>query len=224
MKKMMLNFKLLDEPIRIRKMTTLIIEDVSVFTNLVELFYRYNEESELKVFDKKFKTIKDSELLIVTDILGYNINSTSLLKLVYADLEDQLNEKPEVRTMIDKLTSTISDLIEYELIDHELDLESADITVQQLFKALGVRIEADNDTIFEKVIEIIKVFKYLTRKKLLVFINACSYLKPEELLELREFISLYNAKVLFLEPRKVPNINQYILDNDYFLMEENGII
>ncbi len=221
---MMLNFKLLDEPIRIRKMTTLIIEDVSVFTNLVELFYRYNEESELKVFDKKFKTIKDSELLIVTDILGYNINSTSLLKLVYADLEDQLNEKPEVRTMIDKLTSTISDLIEYELIDHELDLESADITVQQLFKALGVRIEVDNDTIFEKVIEIIKVFKYLTRKKLLVFINACSYLKPEELLELREFISLYNAKVLFLEPRKVPNINQYILDNDYFLMEENGII
>src|SRR5699024_10081272 len=170
MKKMMLNFKLLDEPIRIRKMTTLIIEDVSVFTNLVELFYRYNEESELKVFDKKFKTIKDSELLIVTDILGYNINSTSLLKLVYADLEDQLNEKPEVRTMIDKLTSTISDLIEYELIDHELDLESADITVQQLFKALGVRIEVDNDTIFEKVIEIIKVFKYLTRKKLLVFI------------------------------------------------------
>lgn len=205
-------------------MTTLIIEDVSVFTNLVELFYRYNEESELKVFDKKFKTIKDSELLIVTDILGYNINSTSLLKLVYADLEDQLNEKPEVRTMIDKLTSKISDLIEYELIDHELDLESADITVQQLFKALGVRIEADNDTILEKVIEIIKVFKYLTRKKLLVFINACSYLKPEELLELREFISLYNAKVLFLEPRKVPNINQYILDNDYFLMEENGII
>lgn len=221
---MMLNFKLLDEPIRIRKMTTLIIEDVSVFTNLVELFYRYNEESELKVFDKKFKTIKDSELLIVTDILGYNINSTSLLKLVYADLEDQLNEKPEVRTMIDKLTSKISDLIEYELIDHELDLESADITVQQLFKALGVRIEADNDTILEKVIEIIKVFKYLTRKKLLVFINACSYLKPEELLELREYISLYNAKVLFLEPRKVPNINQYILDNDYFLMEENGII
>lgn len=221
---MMLNFKLLDEPIRIRKMTTLIIEDVSVFTNLVELFYRYNEESELKVFDKKFKTIKDSELLIVTDILGYNINSTSLLKLVYADLEDQLNEKPEVRTMIDKLTSTISDLIEYELIDHELDLESADITVQQLFKALGVRIEVDNDTIFEKVIEIIKVFKYLTRKKLLVFINACSYLKPEELLELREYISLYNAKVLFLEPRKVPDINQYILDNDYFLMEENGII
>lgn len=205
-------------------MTTLIIEDVSVFTNLVELFYRYNEESELKVFDKKFKTIKDSELLIVTDILGYNINSTSLLKLVYADLEDQLNEKPEVRTMIDKLTSTISDLIEYELIDHELDLESADITVQQLFKALGVRIEVDNDTIFEKVIEIIKVFKYLTRKKLLVFINACSYLKPEELLELREYISLYNAKVLFLEPRKVPDINQYILDNDYFLMEENGII
>lgn len=221
---MMLNFKLLDEPIRIRKMTTLIIEDVSVFTNLVELFYRYNEESELKVFDKKFKTIKDSELLIVTDILGYDINSTSLLKLVYADLEDQLNEKPEVRTMIDKLTSTISDLIEYELIDHELDLESADITVQQLFKALGVRIEVDNDTIFEKVIEIIKVFKYLTRKKLLVFINACSYLKPEELLELREYISLYNAKVLFLEPRKVPDINQYILDNDYFLMEENGII
>ncbi|WP_407856224.1 type II-A CRISPR-associated protein Csn2 [Enterococcus hailinensis] len=212
-----INFGLLDQPIKISNSTILTIEDTKVFAYLVKLFYQYNEENELRIFNDKQKKLKASELMLITDVLGYELNSSTIVKLIYEDLERQLNEKPEVKSMIDKLTSTISELINYELLEHELDLESDEITIIELFKALGIKIETKSDTIFEKLIECIQVFKNLSKKKLLVFVNTCSYLTPEELNELNNYISLYGVDVLYVEPRQVNGFKQYILDEDYFL-------
>ncbi|WP_407857347.1 type II-A CRISPR-associated protein Csn2 [Enterococcus hailinensis] len=212
-----INFGLLDQPIKISNSTILTIEDTKVFAYLVKLFYQYNEENELRIFNDKQNKLKASELMLITDVLGYELNSSTIVKLIYEDLERQLNEKPEVKSMIDKLTSTISELINYELLEHELDLESDEITIIELFKALGIKIETKSDTIFEKLIECIQVFKNLSKKKLLVFVNTCSYLTPEELNELNNYISLYGVDVLYVEPRQVNGFKQYILDEDYFL-------
>ncbi|EDO1135545.1 type II-A CRISPR-associated protein Csn2, partial [Listeria monocytogenes] len=54
-------------------------------------------------------------------------------------------------------------------------------------------------------------------------INVCSYLTEEELLELRQYISLYQVKVLFIEPRKIKGSPQVTLDSDYFLHVENSV-
>ncbi|MDU5336120.1 type II-A CRISPR-associated protein Csn2 [Enterococcus sp.] len=212
-----INFGLLDQPIEITNATILAVEDTKAFARLVKMFYQYDGESELRIFDNKQKGVKDSELMLITDVLGYELNSTAILKLIYGDLEKQLNEKPEVKSMIDNLASTISELINYELIEHELDLESDEITIIELFKALGIKVETKSDTIFEKLVEIVQVFKNLSKKKLLVFVNVCSYLTEEELTELTSYISLYGVDVLFLEPRRIEDFEQYILDEDYFL-------
>ncbi|MBC1916921.1 type II-A CRISPR-associated protein Csn2 [Listeria seeligeri] len=217
------NFKLLDEPIIIEDSTIFVIEDVRVFANVTKLFYQYDEIEDLKVFNAKQQPLKSTELMLITDVLGHDINSAATLKLIYGDLEQQLNEKPEVKSMIDKLTATISELIGYELLEHELDLEEDEITVIELFKALGIKIERKSDTIFEKIIEIVQVYKYLSKKKLLVFINVCAYLTKEELLELKRYISLNQVKVLFIEPRKIKEVSQIVLDLDYFLHVENDV-
>ncbi|MDT2758955.1 type II-A CRISPR-associated protein Csn2 [Enterococcus xiangfangensis] len=217
-----INFDMLDQPIELNSATILTVEDTKIFALLTKYFYQYNDDSELRLFDDKQKSVKATELMVITDILGYDINSATTLKLIYADLEVQLNEKPEVKSMIDKLTATISELINYELLEHELDLECDEITIIELFKALGIKIETTSDSIFEKLVEIIQVFKNLTKKKLLVFINICSYLTREELVELNEYISLYNTTVLYLEPRKIMGIDQYILDEDYYLTFVTG--
>lgn len=217
------NFKLLDEPITIEDSTIFVIEDVRVFANVTKLFYQYDEIEDLKVFNAKQQPLKSTELMLITDVLGHDINSAATLKLIYGDLEQQLNEKPEVKSMIDKLTATISELISYELLEHELDLEEDEITVIELFKALGIKIETKSDTIFEKIIEIVQVYKYLSKKKLLVFINVCAYLTKEELLELKRYISLNQVKVLFIEPRKIKEVSQIVLDLDYFLHVENDV-
>lgn len=217
---MKLNFGLLNAPIEITAATIFVIEEVQVFAKVIQWLYQYDEQSELKLFDEKYEIIKPSEVMLVADILGYDINSSAVLKLIYADLEAQLNEKPEVKSMIDKLTTTISELINYELLAHELDLEEDDITILELFKALGIKIETRSDTIFEKLIEIAQVYKYLSKKRLLVLVNVCAYLTNEEMTELRSYLSLNNVSALFIEPRKINGFPQYILDEDYFLHED----
>lgn len=204
------------------KSTILAIEDVQVFAQLVKNFYQYEEDGELKLFDEKLKSLKTSELMLVTDILGYDVNAPSLMKLVHADLENQFNEKPEVKSMVEKLANTITELIAYECLENELDLEYDEITILELIKALGVKVETRSDTIFEKIFEILKVYKYLSKKKLLVFINSLSYFQKEEIALILEYIHLSHMTVLFLEPHQVDGFSQYILDEDYFLITESG--
>ena len=220
---MKLNFPLLDEALTLDKATIFVVEDTAVFSRLVRNLYQYQVGSELKIFDEQFRSIKDSELMVVTDILGYDINAVPILKLIHADLENQLNEKPEVKSIIEKLANSITELISYECLENELDLEYDEITVLELIKALGVKIETISDTIFDKIFEILQVYQFLNKKRFLVFINVLSYLTVDEIQKTREYIELSNMDVLFLEPRKRKDFPQYVLDKDYFLLSENMV-
>jgi len=204
-------------------LTTLVVEDVRVFANLVREIYNFDNAEDLKIYDDKFKSLKAAEVLTITDVLGFDVNSRSVLKQIYGDLEIQLNEKPEVKSMIDKMTATLAELVGYELLDHELDLEQDEITVQELFQALGIKIETTSDTIFEKIFEILQIFKYLSKKQLLIFVNISSYLTMAELESIKEFSDLQNLTILLLEPRKITGFPQYVLDSDYFLYMENMV-
>ncbi|MFA9468814.1 MULTISPECIES: type II-A CRISPR-associated protein Csn2 [unclassified Streptococcus] len=220
---MKLNLPIFDEPIALSGLTVLTVESTAVFARLAQLFYQYNETSELRLFDQKSRSLKEAEVMLVTDILGFDVNAPSVLKLIHADLEQQLNDKPEVKSMIDKLSSTITELIAYECLENELDLEYDEITLLELIKALGVRVETSSDTIFEKCFEIFQIVKYLAKKRLLVLVNSGAYFNREELVRLKEYIDLNQMTVLFLEPRRLYDLPQYVLDDDYFLITENMV-
>ena len=100
-------------------------------------------------------------------------------------------------------------------------MEYDEITILELIKALGVKIETQSDTIFEKCFEILQIFNFLSKKKLLVFVNSGAYLSKEEMQKLIEYIELSNQRVLFVEPRRLYDFPQYVLDKDYFLLAEN---
>ena len=202
--------------------TVLVIEDVSVFAQLVKEFYQYDEQSNLTIFDSKIRSIRSSELLLITDILGYDINTSQVLKLLHTDIVNQLNDKPEVRSEIDSLVSLITDIIMAECLENELDIEYDEITLLELVKVLGIRIETKSCTVFEKIFEILQIFKYLVKKKILVFVNGLSYFSKDEIYQILEYIKLLQADVLFLEPRQIKGIQQFILDKDYILMPYNN--
>ena len=202
--------------------TVLVIEDVSVFAQLVKEFYQYDEQSNLTIFDSKIRSIRSSELLLITDILGYDINTSQVLKLLHTDIVNQLNDKPEVRSEIDSLVSLITDIIMAECLENELDIEYDEITLLELVKVLGIRIETKSCTVFEKIFEILQIFKYLVKKKILLFVNSLSYFSKDEIYQILEYIKLLQADVLFLEPRQIKGIQQFILDKDYILMPYNN--
>ena len=202
--------------------TVLVIEDVSVFAQLVKEFYQYDEQSNLTIFDSKIRSIRSSELLLITDILGYDINTSQVLKLLHTDIVNQLNDKPEVRSEIDSLVSLITDIIMAECLENELDIEYDEITLLELVKVLGIRIETKSCTVFEKIFEILQIFKYLVEKKILVFVNSLSYFSKDEIYQILEYTKLLQADVLFLEPKQIKEIQQFILDKDYILMPYNN--
>lgn len=219
---MKINFSLLDEPMEVNQGTVLVIEDVSVFAQLVKEFYQYDEQSNLTIFDSKIRSIRSSELLLITDILGYDINTSQVLELLHTDIVNQLNDKPEVRSEIDSLVSLITDIIMAECLENELDIEYDEITLLELVKVLGIRIETKSCTVFEKIFEILQIFKYLVKKKILVFVNGLSYFSKDEIYQILEYIKLLQADVLFLEPKQIKEIQQFILDKDYILMPYNN--
>lgn len=161
---MKINFPLLDEPLVIENATFLVLEDQITFSTIVKQFYQYTDDGELKLFDRNLKALKEAEFLVITDVLGYNLNSPAMLKLIHADLENQLNDKPEVKSMIEKLVATITELLAFECLENELDLEYDDITILELIDALGVKIETLSDTPFEKMMEIVQVLNIFQKR------------------------------------------------------------
>lgn len=216
-----INFPILDTPIAIKGATVLSIDDTIVFSNLIRDFYNFDDQDSLKIFDDNLKDLKVSELTVITDILGFNVNSPAILKLIYSDLESQLNEKLEVKSKIESMLNRLTELIGFECLENELDLELDNISVSELFKALGVRIETKSDTIYEKCYEILQVQQYLPKKRLLVFVNISAYLTAQEINRLIEYIELAQLDVLFVEPSAVGGMKGYHLDNDFFLMKND---
>lgn len=208
---------MLDEPVAIKGLTSFVIQDSQLFANFVQNLYQYSEESEdLKIFDKNYKSLKNADLIIITDILGHDVNNPSVLTQIYQDLEIQISIEPENKTQIEQLLGEIATLINKEILDFEIDLESEQLNLTGLLKAMKIKIEIQTDTIFERVLEIVQVFKYLTKKRLLVLVNIGTYLSKREIESLEEYVELHNTPVLTVERYPFAGLKkQVILDEDF---------
>lgn len=217
---MRLNYPIFDESITLEESPILVLDNPTLFSEFVQAIFNY-EDGPLKLYDQSYQSLKTSELLVITDILGFELNSATILKHIYTDLESQLNDEPMVKTELEKLMMSINDIISDQLLEHDLDIQTTDITFPALFKALNIKINNQAASINDKIADIIQLFKYQSRKKLLVFVNVCSYLTKDQVEETRNYLSLNNVTALFIEPRKVIGFWQYILDEDYYLTYEN---
>lgn len=210
---------MLDDSISIKGATSLIIENKSIFANLVQSIHAYTAESDdVKIYNNNYEPLKPDEIMLVTDILGYELNTAPVIKHLYSDLENQVAENTELNMKIVSIMGEITSTIANEMLDFEPDLSITEITMQKLFKALEIKIETSDLTIYERVSDIIRVFKYLSKKKLLVFINLGTFLTHKQMEATAEYISFQNMSTLLLDsyPFHAPNnINQFVMDNDF---------
>ena len=221
---MNINFEMLEESIPLTNLTSLVIKSKSIFSKITEDIYDYNELSYLRIFDNKYNQLKQDELIIITDILGYDINSASTLKMIYADMESQINESPEVKSKFEELLSNVISLINKEIIDFDIDLDISEITLSGIFKISGMKIATEGNTIFERVLDIFRVFKYLKKKKLIIFLNLGTYLSKEQLKTLEEDSILENINVLLIDNYKFDGLSkQLVLDEDFELFIEADV-
>lgn len=221
-----LNFDFLDEPIKLEGLVSFTIENRKVFTSVVQSLYRYSGEGNdyLKIYDDKYKSLKVNELMLVNDVLGFDVNSAATLKLIYKDIEEQINQDPEVKSEIERLLNAATLIIQDELLEFEIDMVSDEIEISEALKVLGVKVEIESDTIFERLLELVQVFKYLKTKKLIILVNAGVYMTPEEMTALEEYILLQQMSLLMIDSIRVEGVTtRWILDSDYVLMRENMV-
>lgn len=215
------NFPQLEESLQITQNSLLVIENRDLFSSIVTQLYYYDEEGSIKLTDVQYKKLKESEIMLVTDILGYELNTPTIMKKIISDIEAQLNEKPEQKTEIERLTLQISDIIAEELINHDLDLSMIDLDIPLILKSYRIKIEQRSQSILQKILEIIQVYQYLSTKKILIFVNTCSYLTRLELEEVMNYIAMSDVSVLFIEPNKVEGMSQIVLDEDFYMQQES---
>ena len=218
-----INFDMLDEPIEITHMTSIVIENKKIFSRIVQdlYAYEYQEEINIKLFDSSFKNIHPSEVMIVTDILKEELNSPAVLKLVYKDVEEHISIDPGLKTQIEDALGQAWNLINREMVHFDLDLTSDKMTLQDAFKAMSIKIDSGDSSIYEKTLEIIHLCKYLTKKKLLVLINLSTYLNVEEMQEVEEYSRLQNIKLLLIDNAAFiirGSAKQVIIDDDFIVM------
>ena len=209
---------MLDTPLTLHHMSILSVEDTALFATLVENLYSYEENGAIKIFQENQEQLKTQQVIVITDILNYDLNNSSLLKRIDQEVIEALNEKPECKTEIEALLIQLNKIMREEMVDHELDIEVDDLTIEKLLKELKPRVKREN-FLFNKMTEILDVHRYLYKKGLLIFINTLAYFTDSQRQNLCEYIFLNNMNVLFLEPHKIENMEQYYLDKDYFLLK-----
>lgn len=208
----------MDSSIDLNDATIFVVEAPEIFSQIVYDLHYLNESSRLKIFTENQKCLKANDVLLVIDILDFNFSSPIFQKRLAKDIENQLNynieRKIELENLLGKLYSIISD----ELLNHELDIDVDEIEIPQLIKTFHPHLIFEGSSIYEKMLDIIKIYSYLRDSiQLIIFVNAGSYLTNNEYEEVKQYILLNNVRCLFLESSSVDAKTQYILDEDYYL-------
>ena len=216
-----INLKIIDNPIIVSSLTSLVIQNVQLFAKIVQEISNYSEESEeIKIFDHNYTSLKDTELVVISDIIGFELNSASIIQIVHKDLEKQIFSDEDKRSHMENIINELSHLVELELIHFTLDLENSNFSLVDLFKLMKVKIATDIDSIFDKVMEIIRICKYLPKKRLLILVNAGTFLTQDQLIEIEEYVELHNYTVLLIYRHEFSGVvNQYIIDDDFVVMK-----
>ena len=178
--------------IKSKTINTLVIEDTKQFASfvrgLLEATNKENEKFELIEDFKKLDMSKNVEMIF--DVFTIEANSSSILKKLYTELEEDLNSQDMYLKKVD------SDDLIYR---SRFSLSSGEISYQNLFKAITIEFDYEKTSVLERLTEYIKVSYELLGKKLFIIINLDSFLYEEELLELEKFLEYNDIKVLALQ-------------------------
>ena len=200
------------------KPAVLAIENPKVMTEVVGQLYELCNSGEgdfvLSEGGKQLLFERTAEIIINPFLIDFN--SRKVQSKLYSELLDAetgyVEEKALIQALIIEYLDKLTQNVPYEMISNDLDLDS-----MKLFKMFEVRIEAQCNSLLEKLVEYTKILSRLLRKKLLVLVSISSYLDNNELNALYEICNYNKMKVLLIESHELYlpfHTKTYIIDND----------
>lgn len=178
-----------------------------------------DKNSDNIVFVSNDSLINMKDILIVFDLLNFNINNKTIINKLYNHLSDNIisniDEENELKDNFMKMVRIVYDEIDDFNVDISLNEE---LDLIKLFKMLNVEINTDYDGVLERMIDLLEIYSELNDQTI-IFINILSYFSDEEIIEIQKYINYKKLSVLFFENsynRGVYFENQYIIDDDFY--------
>lgn len=209
------------EPLKINEfgVTKWVVESPKLFIKYIEeLYAQINGQDGRFVFsnnDKELSIPKSIEIIFSPFLL--ELNEKKILSKVYFELQEIANDENtymKTRELINILQRYFLDIEQNYSITLSMN---DDIDLQGLFKLLGIKIEIDSLNLFEKLLQYIKLQNILLNKKLIILVNANSYLTECQIQELLLFSQHNEINILLYEGYQryfTKSIKTYIIDSD----------
>lgn len=149
-----------------------------------------DKNSDNIVFVSNDSLINMKDILIVFDLLNFNINNKTIINKLYNHLSDNIisniDEENELKDNFMKMVRIVYDEIDDFNVDISLNEE---LDLIKLFKMLNVEINTDYDGVLERMIDLLEIYSELNDQTI-IFINILSYFSDEEIIEIQKYINL----------------------------------
>lgn len=208
---------------RENKIQTLVLEHPRVFRQFVQDLHAQAQGNEGTIILSEQDEINiHKEVELIMSPLDININNKRIISQLYDELLSISNEFIEEKfQMNSKIINYLDTLIwksSYENLKINLMPKW-----ENLFKLYEIQIDIETTTLFEKLIEYLKVCSSILKTKLYIFVNLNQYFEESEILEFIEWIKRLKINVLLIEsvePLYNADNDVYIIDRDYCLIEK----
>ncbi len=202
------------------KINVLTVEHKKLFIQLIEEFLRQINGDEgsfiLSENNKELEISKFCEMII--EPFNLDFNNKKIVNTIYSQLKNlTIDEFHYLETL--NIKRDILKYIDTIIFDYDIPLEvDNDFDITALFKALNIKVENENSSLLEKLINYISLLTDLTNIRLFILINIKQFFSYEELKSFYSFVNYTKVSVLlletvFIEP-KHESEQHYIIDAD----------
>lgn len=200
-----------------KKTNILLISDSKLFGRICFDLTRNNDENIVFVLDNKIVNMKD--ILIISDIMNFDINNKMIISKLYNQMSNSLLSDSDIENEIKKHYIEIVKKVYDEVDNYNVDINlNEELDFIKLFKMMCVEIHNSYDCLVNKIIDLLEIYSELCNQTI-VFINTLNYFSNEEINEVLKYIDYKKISVLFLENSYNKDVyfeNKYIIDDEFY--------
>ena len=199
------------------KTNILLISDSKLFGRICFDLTRNNDENIVFVLDNKIVNMKD--ILIISDIMNFDINNKMIISKLYNQMSNSLLSDSDIENEIKKHYIEIVKKVYDEVDNYNVDINlNEELDFIKLFKMMCVEIHNSYDCLVNKIIDLLEIYSELCNQTI-VFVNTLNYFSNEEINEVLKYIDYKKISVLFLENSYNKDVyfeNKYIIDDEFY--------
>lgn len=202
----------------------LVIEETDLFSKIISSLYSYDkEENDIVIYNHE-KVMLKNQILFITDIFGFDFQTKTIINKLNNDICKQIMSNSELELDIIQKINSINNLIDDYLFDYNLDIKiKEEKQIENYIKYLGLSIECHENSLFEKMINIIEIISELFPDLYIICFNQLNYFNKQQIIEIFKYKNYKKCNILFIENRiyEIESTVSTVIDQDYYVYQIN---